>query len=359
MSHVQVMPANIEPKLPEPKTWSKADIGRVLGPLIAQFDADLGYTGAKSGDDLEGLLQGMHEQAIKIGIPYPEGSRSWYSFKVGIYYAHLCYPSHPLDVRIYTGVFTWLAVLVDDGASKDPKLWQDFMIRFQTGLEQATSLSQAWADYLRLSYKYYSPIVANFIITSSLNFTNANALEGSELPRMSRTAGGKNWPYYLRDKDGISEAYVWMTFPKALYPDVSAYMEAIPDMNKYISFTNDILSWVFRPYPSLLSIVLTLFNRFYKEEMDGETDNYLSSRAYYEGKDVYTVYREVIQEDVDAHHRIGLVLRGREPYAQAWHEHAMGFVAMHKSMERYRLWELGLGETYIDSFGRMTSTRQK
>ncbi|KAI0441627.1 isoprenoid synthase domain-containing protein [Xylaria telfairii] len=337
---IRVLPANIEPKLPEPTTRSKADIGRVLGPLIAQFDADLNYTGAKPGDDLEGLLRGMHEQAIKIGIPYQEGSHSWYSFKVGVYYAHLCYPSHPLEVRIYTGIYTWLAVLVDDGACKDPKLWQDFMIRFQTGVKQVTPLAQAWADYLRLSYEYYSPIVANFIITSSLNFTNANALEGSELPRMSRTTGGMNWPYYLRDKDGVSEAYVWMTFPKALYPEVSAYMEAIPDMNKYISFTNDILS-------------------FYKEEKAGEEDNYLHNRAFYEGKDIYTVFREVIQEDVDAHRRIMVVLHGREPYAQAWHEHAMGFVAMHKGMERYRLWELGLGEEYIDSLGRMTSTRQR
>jgi hypothetical protein len=93
-----------------------------------------------------------------------------------------------------------------------------------------------------MSYRYYSPIVANFIITSALNFVNANALEGSEVPKLTRTVGGENWPYYLRDKDGISEAYVWLTFPKALCPDISLYMEAIPDMNKYISFTNDILS---------------------------------------------------------------------------------------------------------------------
>ncbi|KAI0533288.1 isoprenoid synthase domain-containing protein [Xylaria digitata] len=337
VTQLPALAADNEPKLLEPST---TDIGCILRPLIAQLDADLNYTGAKSGDDLEGLLRGMHEQAIKIGIPYLEGSHSWYSFNVGVYYAHLCYPSHPLDVRVYTGIYTWLAVLVDDGACKDPKQWQDFMIRFQTGVNQVTPLAQAWADYLRLSYKFYSPIVANFIITSSLNFTNANALEGSELPRMARTRGGENWPYYLRDKDGVSEAYVWMTFPKALYPDISSYMEAIPDMNKYISFTNDILS-------------------FYKEEKAGEKDNYMHSRAFYEGKDIYTVFKEVIQEDVDAHRRVELVLRGREPYARAWNEHAMGFVAMHKAMDRYRLWELGLGERYTDSFGRMTSTRQR
>ncbi|KAI1126966.1 isoprenoid synthase domain-containing protein [Nemania abortiva] len=342
MIKTQLRPTSvdIQPKLPESATWSTADIGRVLRPLIARFDADINYTGAISGDDLEGLLRGMHHQAIKIGIPYPEGSHSWYSFNVGVYYAHLCYPSHPLAIRVYTGIFTWLAVLVDDGACKDPNLWQDFMIRFQTGLEQATPLAQAWADYLRLSYQYYSPIVANFIITSSLNFTNANALEGSELPFMRRTTGGENWPYYLRDKDGVAEAYVWMTFPKELYPDVSSYMEAIPDMNKYISFVNDILS-------------------FYKEEKAGEKDNYMHSRAFYEAKDVYTVFKEVVQESVDAHRRIQVVLCGREPYARAWHEHAMGFVAMHKAMGRYKLHELGLGESYTDSFGRMTSTRQR
>ncbi|KAI0869874.1 isoprenoid synthase domain-containing protein [Hypoxylon argillaceum] len=340
MTQLRPSSVGVQPKLPEPTIWNTADIGRLLTPLIAKFDADLNYTGAISGDDLEGLLRGMHEQAIKIGIPYPEGSHSWYSFNVGVYYAHLCFPSHPLNIRVYTGIYTWLAVLVDDGACKDPNLWQNFMIRFQTGLEQVTLLAQAWADYLRLSYKYYSPIVANFIVTSSLNFTNANALEGSELPFMSRTTGGKNWPYYLRDKDGLSEAYVWMTFPKELYPDISSYMEAIPDMNKYISFTNDILS-------------------FYKEEKAGEEDNYMHSRASYEGKDIYTVFKEVIQENIDAHRRIQVVLCGREPYGRAWHEHAMGFVAMHKAMGRYRLHELGLGESYTDSFGRMTSTRQR
>jgi hypothetical protein len=98
---LQVLPAGVAPRLPEPTIRSKADIGYILGPLIAQFDADLNYTGAKPSDDLEGLVLGMHEQAIKIGIPYPEGSHSWYSFKVGIYYAHVClilFPPPILDL---------------------------------------------------------------------------------------------------------------------------------------------------------------------------------------------------------------------------------------------------------------------
>lgn len=89
MTQLRPSSVGVQPKLPEPTIWNTADIGRLLTPLIAKFDADLNYTGAISGDDLEGLLRGMHEQAIKIGIPYPEGSHSWYSFNVGVYYAHV------------------------------------------------------------------------------------------------------------------------------------------------------------------------------------------------------------------------------------------------------------------------------
>ncbi|KAK6064003.1 hypothetical protein SCUP234_12609 [Seiridium cupressi] len=335
-----VFDSPVEVDLIDPTPNTPEDIGRMLKPLIKQLDKELGYEGATSGDDLEGLLRGMHEQAAYVGIPYPEGTRSYYSFKVGVYYAHLCYPNHPLDVRIYTGIFTWLAVLVDDEANKNPEEWQGFIYKFQSGVLQPSILARAWADYLRLSYKFYSPIVANFIVTSALNFINANVLEGFELPKMTRTLGGDSWPYYLRDKDGISEAYVLLTFPKELYPDVSCYMEAIADMNKYISFTNDILS-------------------FYKEERAGEKHNYVHNRAFYEGRNVYAVFRDMINENVAAHRRIQLVLKDKEPYAKAWLEHAMGFVSMHKAMERYKLCELGLDEIYTDELGQMTSLRQR
>jgi hypothetical protein len=38
------------------------------------------------------------------------------------------------------------------------------------------------------------------------------------------------------------------------------------------------------------------------------------------------------------------VLEGREPYARAWLDFAMGFITLHRVNKRYRLQELGLGE---------------
>ncbi|KAI0467287.1 isoprenoid synthase domain-containing protein [Xylaria cf. heliscus] len=298
-----------------------------LKPLLVQFEKALGYTSPRAGNDRRALFEGMHREAARIGIPYPEGSRSWHSFQTGANYAYLCYANLPLEIRIYTGVFTWLAVLVDDSANEDPKEWHQFVPRFLGGDEDQhhSDVAREWDRWLRLSYQFYSPVVANFIITSSLNFANACALEGSEMPKMTRTKGGENWAFYIRDKNGIAEAYAWMTFPKAICPDVACYMEAMPDMNRWICFTNDILS-------------------LYKEECALETDNYMHSRASYEGVGIYEVLRQVIEETVDAHRRIALVLEGKKPYAQFWNDHVLGFVAFHKTTERYRLQDLGLGE---------------
>ncbi|KAI1130161.1 isoprenoid synthase domain-containing protein [Nemania abortiva] len=296
-----------------------------LTPLLMKFEEAMGYTNAV-GKDYAALFEALHLRASRIGVPYPEGSHSWHAFQTGANYAYLCYPNLPLELRVYSGIFTWLAIIVDDGGKKDPEEWHQFIPRFLAGAAQHNRLAQEWDRWLRLAFEYYSPTAANFIITSSLNFTNACALEGSELPQMTRTAGGENFADYLRDKNGLAEAYAWMTFPRTACPNISSYIEAVPDIIKYICFTNDILS-------------------FYKEERVLETDNYMHIRASYEGTGVNEVLRQVIEETVSAHRRIALVLDGKEPYGQLWSDHALGFIAFHKTSERYKLREIGLNES--------------
>lgn len=87
-------------------------------------------------------------------------------------------------------------------------------------------------------------------------------------------------------------------------------------------------------------------SRFYKEEVAGETTNYIHNRARCEQKKPLTVLKEVKRETVDCFNRISAILDGREPYAQAWKVHARGHIAMHTVNPRYRLAELGLGEEH-------------
>lgn len=60
-----------------------------LKSLIERFEANLGYTGPRPGDNCEGLVRGMHEEARKTGIEYPIGSHSWFAFKTGFFHTYV------------------------------------------------------------------------------------------------------------------------------------------------------------------------------------------------------------------------------------------------------------------------------
>ncbi|KAJ7878913.1 hypothetical protein B0H13DRAFT_1630935 [Mycena leptocephala] len=128
------------------------------------------------------------------------------------------------------------------------------------------ALLQRYAETLRIVYKYYDSVVANFIIQSSLAFITCCLLETrKEYKEMPQREPGGNWAYFFRNKGGIADAYCLFNFPKRDCPDISAFLQVVPDMTIYINLGNDILS-------------------FYKEELQGETNTYIHMRAGYTEK---------------------------------------------------------------------------
>ncbi|KAF4833913.1 Alpha-cuprenene synthase COP6 [Colletotrichum tropicale] len=301
------------------------DLAVILRPIITSFVSDIGCVDP-APEPSEALWVAMRAYADQLGVNYDKGTHSWNCFQMGITYSAACFPKHSLEVQVYIGTYTWLGILIDDETSKSPEDCSKFIERFAAGEKQPTPLLEGWAELMRLAYKYWDPVVANFIVTASLNFVNANVLENRhEFKKLKPTKGGKKWPWFLRDKDGVSDAYALFTFPKDQYQDMSNYLEMIPDMSCYLALTNDILS-------------------FYKEERNGEVDNYIHGRAWYENKEATQVLEDVISEVKEGVRRIRVVLDGREPYLQATNDYMLGYVAFHKFVRRYRLWEVGLGE---------------
>ncbi|KAH9995696.1 isoprenoid synthase domain-containing protein [Xylariaceae sp. FL0662B] len=304
---------------------SAQELGEFLRPLISSFVACLGYKMAPTiGNDT--FWAAVNQQAGKTGVPYPENSHSHRCFQVGSTYAIICFPNHPLDVQVYVAIYTWLAIVMDDEISRCPADFERFHECFAAGKPQPTPLLESWAELMRTAFDYWDPVVAGFIVSASLNYVNANIMEGrSDFQCLTPTKGGQSWPWYLREKDGVAEAYAYFTFAKALCPDISCFLEAVPDLTMYIALMNDILS-------------------FYKEERAGEKHNYLHNRARYENKDVRRVLKDVITEARDIARRMRLVVEGRQPYAQALDNHILGYISFHTLNDRYRLWEVGLGE---------------
>lgn len=121
---------------------------------------------------------------------------------------------------MYIATFTWLVCVIDDVASSIRPELERFQERFYSNERQPSALLQLLADTLKETYLHYDNVVANFIIVNSLSFVTASVLEvRPEFHSLIPTRGGKNWPYYVRDKAGLSEAYGYMIWAKELYPE--------------------------------------------------------------------------------------------------------------------------------------------
>lgn len=153
------------------------------------------------------------------------------------------YPSHPTEIQTHIGIFTWLGFLIDDTNQSIAADLALFQSRFYTGRPQPTPLLQCFADNLRATYRFWDPVAANFIVLSALAFVNANTLETrQEYRELVPLRAGANWAYHFRNIEGLPEVYTYFMFPQALYPDIGVFLQAVPDMGKFINLTNDILS---------------------------------------------------------------------------------------------------------------------
>ncbi|CAN8105284.1 unnamed protein product [Discula destructiva] len=294
-----------------------------LKPIIEEFLASIQYkTPPRASRDA--LRNAMLSYAASSGVPYDGCKHASQCFLTGVSVAGDMYPSHHLDVQTHIGIFTWLGFLIDDTNKSIASDLACFQPRFLTGQQQPTVLLECFAENLRGTYKFWDPVVANFIVLNALAFVNANVLETRrEFQTMVPLKAASSWAYHFRNVEGLPEVYAYFMFPKAAYPDMGVYLQAVPDMGKFINFGNDILS-------------------FYKEEVVGETRNYLHSRAQYEEKPIMTVMAAVTQETTQAYLKISEVLEGQDQYARVWKEYVAGYVAMHLKSARYLLSDIGL-----------------
>ncbi|KAF3015269.1 terpene cyclase [Neopestalotiopsis sp. 37M] len=300
---------------------SSPDLAITLQPLYTRFFQDLQLTQPFERFESDKLMDAVLEFARETGVPHPPNSHSYQSLMN-------CLPYHDLEVKVYVAIYTWLATLCDDAELVDTV--QDialFQQRWMLDEKQPSIVLQAFSDQLRLTYKLYHPLVANLIVVASFNLMTSTALvarEGIKNKTKCPSPGGQNFSWYIRERDGVGEAYAWFTFSKSQFPDLDIPIEAIDDMARFIALANDVLS-------------------FYKEMLAGEVDNYISTKAAYSGSGYVTALKETAKDAIDCARRIESVLSGKGEYERAWRLHATGYIQMHVMRGRYRLWELGLG----------------
>lgn len=213
---------------------------------------------------------------------------------------------------------------VDDMASKEVDKFSPFQQRFLQRLPQLNDVLTAFSDLLLRMCNQYDTITANSILSATFEFVNSTCIE-PEIESLSLIHGVVRFPMFLRDRTGVSTSFALMLFPTGKRIRVGNYIQALPDMIFWISLSNDLLSYV----PQISS---TLFARlmcppsFHKEELAGDTNNYVHNRAYIEGKSPIRVLSEMEGELAVARETIYAALVHTPTAADAWSVFERGYV---------------------------------
>ncbi|GBE86169.1 predicted protein [Sparassis crispa] len=204
-----------------------------------------------------------------------------------------------IDTKVQIVLFTTIILALDDPVILDSTPSREFHRMFSAGAAESGG-SDLLGELRRLlprMWDHYSRFAASAIVTSALDFMNVTILE-NETKEMTLSSDGAPFLVYRRTKTATAEAYAHFIWEKARFPEVGIYIQAVPDVMVYVNCVNDILS-------------------FYKEELAGETGNYIGDRSAIEGRPALDTLRELIDETVAASERIRHIL-GEGEARDAW-----------------------------------------
>ncbi|KIP01167.1 hypothetical protein PHLGIDRAFT_80906 [Phlebiopsis gigantea 11061_1 CR5-6] len=237
--------------------------------------------------------------------------------------ASMAYSHTPTDVQVHIALYTLLAICIDDYHVSDIALGE-FMDRMYSGTAQLHPLLDRFVENLRDMRKFFSPYASKLIIKSSIDFVNNMAVD-VELAGMSLRPTALAYVTSKRFYNGIGDAYACFVWDKFAFPRVATYLQAVPDMNIFCDYVNDIFS-------------------FYKEELAHETKNFVHDRAFVTNKDVASALYDIVDETVVATNNVRQILVG-EKEKQTWETFINTYLAFHLETPRYRLHEI-LGDEY-------------
>ncbi|GJE84887.1 terpene cyclase [Phanerochaete sordida] len=251
--------------------------------------------------DTGGLSPERLERALACGIDMGR-----------IVFRHL-----PLHVQVRIAVRTALCVFVDDFDAGLENI-AEFVERFHDGRPQLHPLLDLLAGELRRTPEYVHSYGAAGVVTSTVQFISSEVMErDAGTQPVSEVA--QEFLVYRRLRNGIAEAYAFPIWEKTQFPSPSAHIQAVPATMDFICYANDVLS-------------------FYKEELVGETENFIHNRARITGKGVEAALMDTMEDAVDAVNRARKILRGDE--RQAWESFMEGYVMFHFLTPRYKLEKL-------------------
>jgi hypothetical protein len=155
-----------------------------------------------------------------------------------------------MDLKVLIVVSHLVLFYIDDILSQNPSALYEFQTNLINRRPQGHPFLDCLVEHLiPRMWHYFDPVAANAITIGFYEFILGTAME-SLTKKMIHHPSGSGFPEYVRLKSGVPAPCAYWIFPRDKHPDVSAYIQAVPDLLAIINRINDILS-------------------FYKEELAG------------------------------------------------------------------------------------------
>ena len=124
---------------------------------------------------------------------------------------------------------------MEDCANKDdPVALATFQHHYITHQPQVDPLFDRFTAHINKLWEYYHPIGANAAVSGLVDFASACYLE-IMTEGMKVNPGAAHYPDYIRGKTGIADFYTFGLWPVAQFPDIRAYVQAVPAISRFTS----------------------------------------------------------------------------------------------------------------------------
>ncbi|KAJ6569367.1 hypothetical protein B0H19DRAFT_1257010 [Mycena capillaripes] len=209
-----------------------------------------------------------------------------------------CYFNHPCQVKLAFALYCWFFFYIDDVADK--LSLEDYQRRLLLEYPQEDPVLGHFHHVLGRLYDYWDPVCANSMACAALEFLSGTILGNRpDITPMAACPSAPNWPKYLREKSRMAPGFACAVFPVLTHPNISTYIQTLPDIADYFYLANDILS-------------------FYQEVLAGETMNYVQVRSKTTRKAPKQVLVQMVQEFGDLHIGIKATLEEQPEALEAW-----------------------------------------
>ncbi|RPD54631.1 terpenoid synthase [Lentinus tigrinus ALCF2SS1-6] len=237
-------------------------------------------------------------------------------------YAETAYCHIPLEHRYYVALYTACMLYGEDLGERDPDSVAQFARRLIRGERQLNPIFDRLVDLLKEAHKYWTDVGADAIITGTVDALSGTFVEFATAS-MVVAPSATRYPWYLRTRAGGGPQFTHFMFTRSWRETPDSYLQLLPEIEHWTLGTNDILS-------------------FYKEELAGETNNYVHLRAAAEQLSPLEVLRRLTGEVIDTALRIRKIIGDDRELAEIWEMYLQCYLEFSIRTPRYRLCDLGI-----------------